>query len=85
MSKIPNSDKTNEYPHEHFGGSSTQPAISFGAVFGAIGGGILMFNAFSISTSSSIHQIYQVLNAGLGAQLITLASIAQHGKTVRKD
>ncbi|QNI61175.1 hypothetical protein SynTAK9802_00879 [Synechococcus sp. TAK9802] len=38
-----------------------------------------------MSTSSSIHQIYQVLNLGMGAQLVTLASIAQHGKSARKD
>jgi len=45
----------------------------------------LFINGCAMSTSSSIHQIYQVLNLGMGAQLITLASIAQHGKGARKD
>ena len=61
------------------------PKLSFGAIFGGIAGGVLFINAFSFTTSSSIHQIYQVLNLGMGAQLITLASIAQHGKSARKD
>ena len=61
------------------------PALSFGAIFGGIAGGLLFINGLGLSTSSAIHQIYRVLNVGMGAQLITLASIAQHSKRVRKD
>ena len=58
---------------------------SFGAIFGGIAGGVLFINGLGLSTSSAIHQIYRVLSVGMGAQLITLASIAQHSKGVRKD
>ena len=61
------------------------PKLSFGAIFGGIAGGLLFINGLGLSTSSAIHQIYRVLSVGMGAQLITLASIAQHSKGARKD
>ena len=53
---------------------------SYSAVLGGVAGAILILNGFVMDTKSSIHQIYQVLNVGLGVQIALLAAISQHTK-----
>ena len=53
---------------------------SYSAVLGGVAGAFLIINGFAMDTKSSIHQIYQVLNVGLGVQIALLAAISQHTK-----
>jgi len=53
---------------------------SYSAALGGVAGAILILNGFVMDTKSSIHQIYQVLNIGLGVQIALLAAISQHTK-----
>ena len=58
----------------------TQMVPSISAILGGVAGAILILNGLAMETKSSIHQIYQVLNVGLGVQVALLASISQHTK-----
>ena len=69
-------------PESKFTDTSKPSPLPF-SITGAIGfaaGAFMVINGFSVTASTSIAQIYQVLNIGGGIQLIVLGGIAQHTK-----
>lgn len=67
--------------------SETQqlPAVSLTGAIGFFAGVFMVYSGFTMTTESSIHQIYQILNIGGGLQLVVLGGIAQHTKENKKS